>query len=493
MDARPGQARGDPRPPRLAERRREDARARAGVPRARARRAHVLRRRAARHGRLEPVPRRAAQHLRRRSRATRSCTCSTRPTRRRSSASARRSSIQDTLFIVASKSGETTETLSHFAYFWGQVNKNGRERRGRPALRRDHRPRHVAREAGEGARLPLDLPQPARHRRPLLGAELLRPGARRAHRRRTSSEMLERAVEMAHSCADSVPADKNPGVWLGAVMGELAARRPQQAHADRLAEGRDLRLLGRAAHRREHRQAGQGHRARRGRAGRQARRLRRRPAVRLHPHGRATRRNRAVQALEKAGQPVVTLTLRDKLDLGGEFLRWEIATAIAGSILRHRRLRPAERAGVEGQHQEGAGAVQEQGQAAAGGVDAGVEARRAGSRRCSSSAKPGAYFAIMAYTTRTPASEAAIAAIRTAVRDRKHIATTAGLRAALPALDRPAAQGRPARPACSCRSCRTTPRTCRFPASRSASRSSSRRSRWATCSRSPRAACRCCA
>src|SRR5437763_4595325 len=36
--------------------------------------------------------------------------------------------------------------------------------------------------------------------------------------------MLERAVEMAHSCADSVPADKNPGVWLGAVMGELAAR-----------------------------------------------------------------------------------------------------------------------------------------------------------------------------------------------------------------------------------------------------------------------------
>src|SRR5947199_5991425 len=28
--------------------------------------------------------------------------------------------IQDTLFIVASKSGETTETLSHFAYFWNE-------------------------------------------------------------------------------------------------------------------------------------------------------------------------------------------------------------------------------------------------------------------------------------------------------------------------------------------------------------------------------------
>src|SRR5207248_2812697 len=35
-------------------------------------------------------------------------------------------------------------------------------------------------------------------------------------------------------------------------------------------------------------------------------------------------------------------------------------------------------------------------------------------------------FAIMAYTTRTAAADAAIAAIRTAVRDNLHIATTAG-------------------------------------------------------------------
>src|SRR5438046_7507030 len=33
--------------------------------------------------------------------------------------------IDKSLFIVASKSGETTETLSHFAYFWDQVNSNG--------------------------------------------------------------------------------------------------------------------------------------------------------------------------------------------------------------------------------------------------------------------------------------------------------------------------------------------------------------------------------
>jgi transaldolase/glucose-6-phosphate isomerase len=41
-------------------------------------------------------------------------------------------------------------------------------------------------------------------------------------------------------------------------------------------------------------------------------------------------------------------------------------------------------------------------------------------------AKRGAYFAIMAYTTRTTTSESAIAAIRTSVRDATRHATTAG-------------------------------------------------------------------
>jgi len=35
--------------------------------------------------------------------------------------------IQSSLFIVASKSGETTETLSHFAYFWEQAKRKGRQ------------------------------------------------------------------------------------------------------------------------------------------------------------------------------------------------------------------------------------------------------------------------------------------------------------------------------------------------------------------------------
>ncbi len=40
-----------------------------------------------------------------------------------------------------------------------------------------------------------------------------------------------------------------------------------------------------------------------------------------------------VAALEKAGQPVVRIAVADTYSLGQEFFRWEIATAVAGSIL----------------------------------------------------------------------------------------------------------------------------------------------------------------
>src|SRR6202040_361187 len=41
----------------------------------------------------------------------------------------------------------------------------------------------------------------------------------------------------------------------------------------------------------------------------------------------------AVAALEKAGHPVVRIALQDPYAIGEEFFRWEIATAVAGSII----------------------------------------------------------------------------------------------------------------------------------------------------------------
>jgi hypothetical protein len=42
---------------------------------------------------------------------------------------------------------------------------------------------------------------------------------------------------------------------------------------------------------------------------------------------------RSLASLDRAGHPVLTIRLADAYDLAGEFVRWEIATAIAGSLL----------------------------------------------------------------------------------------------------------------------------------------------------------------
>jgi transaldolase / glucose-6-phosphate isomerase len=42
---------------------------------------------------------------------------------------------------------------------------------------------------------------------------------------------------------------------------------------------------------------------------------------------------RAVAALEAGGHPVVRITVHDRMQLGQEFFRWEMATAVAGSII----------------------------------------------------------------------------------------------------------------------------------------------------------------
>ncbi|MBA4124536.1 MAG: bifunctional transaldolase/phosoglucose isomerase [Acidobacteria bacterium] len=54
----------------------------------------------------------------------------------------------------------------------------------------------------------------------------------------------------------------------------------------------------------------------------------------LKLEGESNEANEAkIAALEKSGQPVVRITLSDKMNLGQEFFRWEFATAIAGAIM----------------------------------------------------------------------------------------------------------------------------------------------------------------
>ncbi|HEY1420912.1 MAG TPA: bifunctional transaldolase/phosoglucose isomerase [Candidatus Dormibacteraeota bacterium] len=338
-------------------------------------------------------------------------------------ATRRKIRIEKTLFVVASKSGETTETLSHFAYFWDQVQKS--LTKGKPGMQfaaitdPGTSLEKLARDRGFRWIFPGQADIGGRYS--ALSNFGLVPGALMGV---NVEEMLERATEMAASCADSVPVEDNPGVWLGAVMGRLALMgrnkltliaSPSVATFGYWVE----QLIAEST----------------GKQGKGIVPVEGEPVGKPAVYGKdrlfvyirmdSDPVNRAVQALEKAGQPVVTLTLRDTLDLGGEFLRWEIAVATAGSIL-----------GIDAFDQPN---VQESKDntkkvlakfKTAGRLPAATSTPASRARSAVKAligrAKPSAYFAIMAYTTRTPVSTAAIAAIRTAVRDSTHIATTAG-------------------------------------------------------------------
>ena len=94
--------------------------------------------------------------------------------------------------------------------------------------------------------------------------------------------------------------------------------------------------------RREHRQAGRGHRPGRSRAALTGRRptvptdLRQAQPSRLGrtgPGGRFHSADALLARLAAAGHPVIRIDLADPIDIGGEFIRWEVATAIAGVVL----------------------------------------------------------------------------------------------------------------------------------------------------------------
>ena len=131
------------------------------------------------------------------------------------------------------------------------------------------------------------------------------------------------------------------------------------------------------------------------------------------------RQNARLKPLEAAGHPSVRFEIADALDLGAEMFRWEFATAVAGKLLG---INPFDQPNV----QEAKDRTNEilggkvPGEEPPAGVDAGLV------RDLLSTLRPGDYFAITAYVPSTLRNEAALQAIRLAVRDRWRVATTLG-------------------------------------------------------------------
>ena len=145
----------------------------------------------------------------------------------------------------------------------------------------------------------------------------------------------------------------------------------------------------------------------------------------------------AVGALEAAGHPVVRLDLDDLYDLGGQFFRWELATAVAAWRLG---VHPFDQPDVEAAKvlaREMAAAYQREGALSEPEpalrdreltVYGDVRGSSAGAalRAFLGQGGPGAYVALHAYLQPCPGHDGPLRAFQAAVRDRTRLATTLG-------------------------------------------------------------------
>lgn len=327
-----------------------------------------------------------------------------------------------TLFLVASKSGGTIEVMSLFTHFWELVNKTIGSRGGAQFIAitdpgtglehmaRDHRfwqtftnPPDIG---GRYSVLSYFGLVPAA----LIGMDV--------------ATLLDRARAMAASCRHSAPLRDNPGAYLGAMMGTLGrdgrdkitiVASPKVSSFGVWAE----QLIAEST----------------GKEGRGLVPVAEEPLaspsaygddrlfvyLRLRGDANAAT-DRQVQALERAGQPVVRLPLKDRDDLGAEFFRWEFATAIAGHVLG---IHPFDQPNVQ-ESKDNTQRVLQQVETS-GKLPTMPNATPAqAAKHIAGHARPGQYLAILAYATPSPRMDAALRSLRKAVLTSSKLTTTSG-------------------------------------------------------------------
>jgi transaldolase/glucose-6-phosphate isomerase len=156
----------------------------------------------------------------------------------------------------------------------------------------------------------------------------------------------------------------------------------------------------------------------------------------------------AVAALQIAGKPVVTMRVQTRFDLAEEFVRWEVATAIAGAVLG---INPFNQPDVEASkvatrsltdQYEKTGTLPSEAPFFEGdGVKLFADERNVAALKSAVGAAPsipaylkahldrlgtGDYFALLAYVEMNEAHEAILQVMRHQVRDRKRVATCLG-------------------------------------------------------------------
>jgi transaldolase / glucose-6-phosphate isomerase len=352
--------------------------------------------------------------------------------------------VAHTLFVVSTKSGGTIETLSHFRTFFEQVKARALTPPGMNFVGITDPGTALEKIAHENKFRRLFLnPHDIGGRYSALSYFGLVPAALIGMDLAT---LLDRAIRMMHSSAGCLRVEENVGVSLGAVLGAL-----KKAGRDKVtfivsppiaAFGLWVeQLIAEST----------------GKEGTGLVPICDEPLTSPESYGSDrifaylrlkdasdSSQDRAFEALRRAGIPTVLISVADKIDVGEEFLRWEIATATVGAILgidafdqpnvqeskdnTSRLLAQFEKTGKLSAATPVAASGKLGLYLGAGAKDAlkGGKGFATVLRHFFELARPGDYFATMAYVAPSPMIEREVADIRRTVLERLHIATTFG-------------------------------------------------------------------
>ncbi|HMD41050.1 MAG TPA: bifunctional transaldolase/phosoglucose isomerase [Candidatus Acidoferrum sp.] len=353
--------------------------------------------------------------------------------------------LKNTLFIVSSKSGGTLEPNIYKQYFFTRVKETiGEKEAGNRFIAitdPGSKMQHVA-ENDKFRHIFFGLPSIGGRYSALSNFGMVPAAAMGID----VHKFLSRTEEMVHACGATVPAAENPGVVLGAILGTLTNNGHDKVTIITSPGISDLgawleQLLAEST----------------GKIGKGIVPVDREKLGKPENYGNDRifaylrlesgadhQQDVAVEALEKAGQPVVHIAVEDIYALGEEFFRWEIATAVAGSIIGINAFNQpdVEAAKIEARkltnEYEAAGKLPAEEPFFEGdGVKLYADPRNAEALENGKTlaeilkthigrAGAGDYFALLAYVQMDAENEAALQGIRLAIRDAKKVATALG-------------------------------------------------------------------
>jgi glucose-6-phosphate isomerase len=346
-----------------------------------------------------------------------------------------RINLPKTLFVVATKSGTTLETTSLYHYFRAQVEGGRPPKPGMQFVAITDPGTPLDKLAVEsGFRRTFLNPASIGGRYSALSYFGLVPAALIGV---DVKSLVERAENMLDSCGREVPPPENPGLRLGAALAAFAG-----AGRDKitLVFSDKLRSLGSWIEQLLAESLGKDGK---GLVPVDAEPL---GAPAVYGDDRLfvsvllkgdSAHDATLGKLAAEGHPVIRLELSDVLELGGEFVRWEIATAAAGALLE---VNPFDEPDVASAKEKTAellarwrkthrfpewkAVAEENGLALMTGREDKPDSFSEGLRAHLNQAQPGDYLAIQAYLTPTKDVGERLKEIRTLLRDRFHVATT---------------------------------------------------------------------